>query len=100
VDNTAVSDMERFIAYLDSPDGQDAQDLAALTIIQYGDIRDVSQLLDNIAYDCRALAELDVTFVLGEPGRSGNAGTTSSGGGGKEEETGWFDRVETIEKEG
>lgn len=106
--NTAVSDMQHFLCFLDSDEGQDFLAEHNLCILAQGNTLDVSALLNESKYEYRALQEFTVEFVdevIGHAGITLPKGEvfkpTPSGGGTKEQaesETGWFHEVELIYK--
>lgn len=80
--NTALSDLTRLAAYIDS-DGitEEAEDMAISVEMKP---RDLSALLKESQYQYRAMMELDVRFTTTEYGRYGmnsNAVPDASGGG-------------------
>lgn len=82
--NTAISDMEDFINYLQSPHIDDMCERLNISIRTEGDAKDTSAVLDN-DYSYRAMQEFVVNFVQETRGYAGisrdNWKPTSSGGG-------------------
>lgn len=108
--NTAVGDLQAFLCYLDSDAGQDFQSAHNLCILPEGKTQDVSALLNDNAFEYRALQEFSVEFVdkaFGHAGITPPSGEdfeqTPSGGGTSEQaqdKTGWFERAKvTYQKE-
>lgn len=108
--NTAVGDLQAFLCYLDSDAGQDFQSAHNLCILPEGKTQDVTALLNDNAFEYRALQEFSVEFVdkaFGHAGVTPPSGEdfeqTPSGGGTPEQaqdKTGWFERAKvTYQKE-
>lgn len=105
--NTAVNDLQAFICYLDSDAGQDFQSVHNLCIMPEGKTQDVSDLLNDNAFEYRALQEFSVEFIDKAFGHSGvtppsgeDFEQTPSGGGTpeqSEDKTGWFESAQITQ---
>lgn len=106
-ENTAINDLLDFVNFINSAAVTDLCSLADINIMQYGDVRDVSAVINSTQWDYRAMVEFTVDFTqvaVGAMGISPESGAwkqTASGGGTKDladTETGYFENVE-IEEE-
>ena len=105
--NTAVNDLQAFICYLDSDAGQDFQSVHNLCIMPEEKTQDISALLNDNAFEYRALQEFSVEFIDKAFGHSGvtppsgeDFEQTPSGGGTpqqSEDKTGWFESAQITQ---
>lgn len=109
-DNTAVADLEDFCNFIESVKVSYICDEKNISILQNGDVTDVTALLDGVDYEYRAMVEFTVDYMQ-EVSGGYNLGITQSGGevaeafettpsGGRTEEQvqseeGYFIEVET-----
>ena len=70
-DNTAVSDMQDFVSYMDSDYVYGMLGPQDVTILPEGPTQDVSELVDNAKYEYRAMQEFTVDFIQNAAGVSG-----------------------------
>lgn len=68
-DNTAISDLNEFINYIDSPEVVDTLYQAGLSFSITGPIQDVPKLLGTTHYEYRAMVELQIDFTQEVNGR-------------------------------
>ena len=62
-ENTAVADMEDFCNFMCSHKAEALFDRKDITVLQKGDITDVTALLDGVEHEYRAMVEFDVTYT-------------------------------------
>ncbi len=70
-DNTAVSDMQDFVSYMDSDYVYGVLGPQDVTVLPEGPTQDVSELVDNAKYEYRAMQEFTVDFIQNAAGVSG-----------------------------
>ena len=70
-DNTAVSDMQDFVSYMDSDYVYGMLGPQDVTILPEGPTQDASALIDNAKYEYRAMQEFTVDFIQNAAGVSG-----------------------------
>lgn len=70
-DNTAVSDMQDFVSYMDSDYVYGVLGPQDVTILPEGPTQDASALIDNAKYEYRAMQEFTVDFIQNAAGVSG-----------------------------
>lgn len=84
-ENTAVEDLEEFVRFLDSEEMTDELARHGVTILVEPPIRDLSELIGDIRFQYRAMAEFTVSFMGASDGRYGISGNkvvpNPSGGG-------------------
>lgn len=102
-ENTAVSDLQDFLNYLDSPVGRGILHKADMSILTDSQVQDVSAFVDDVDVDYRARVELSIDYIQSTAGaygfRNSAVGTKTNGsGGGSYEmasaETGYFEVVD------
>ena len=86
-ENTAISDLEQFFRYLDSPAGTDDLCSLGMSFMAVTDVSDLTELLEGIRYSYRARAEFDISFMLSADGLYGLYGESlpNASGGGSED---------------
>ncbi len=83
--NTAVGDLEDFCNFVTSDKVMDICDEHNITIMQSGDVMDVTALLDGVEHEYRAMVELEVDYVQEVKGAYGvSADSNGSSGDGEE----------------
>lgn len=70
-ENTAVSDMQAFVSYMDSDYVYGVLGPQDVTILPEGPTQDVSELIDNSKYEYRAMQEFTMDFIQNAAGVSG-----------------------------
>lgn len=101
--NTALEDLMQFVVYLHSPFALNKMEKLDMCMLLNGQVQDLSGLLDDNRYEYRAMAEINVTFLLNFYGAYNTIEKTSSGGGSDElinAKTGWFESAEIEEQKG
>lgn len=94
-ENTALSDMNGFLNYLESDAILDDMSRKDVAISVVGDIQDLAYLVNDSSYRFRAMVELEVTYTDRACGRFGQNWKVlpNSSGGGNED---MVDELETI----
>lgn len=84
-ENTAVEDLEEFVRYLDSENVTNQLADKNVAIVLNPPIRDLSELIGDVKFNYRSMAEFTVTFIGTADGSYGVYGTKNipnpSGGG-------------------
>lgn len=84
--NTAVGDLEDFCNFVASDKVTDICDEHNITIMQSGDVMDVTALLDGVEHEYRAMVEFEVDYVQEVKGAYGVSADYSNGSSGDGEE--------------
>lgn len=84
--NTAVGDLEDFCNFVISDKVMDICDEHNITIMQSGDVMDVTALLDGVEHEYRAMVEFEVDYVQEVKGAYGVSADYSNGSSGDGEE--------------
>lgn len=84
--NTAVGDLEDFCNFVTSDKVMDICDEHNITIMQSGDVMDVTALLDGVKHEYRAMVEFEVDYVQEVKGAYGVSADYSNGSSGDGEE--------------
>jgi len=84
--NTAVGDLEDFCNFVTSDKVMDICDEHNITIMQSGDVMDVTALLDGVEHEYRAMVEFEVDYVQEVKGAYGVSADYSNGSSGDGEE--------------
>lgn len=101
--NTAVSDLQDFIYFLESDEIIDELSMYGITLLPQTGVRNISELFNDTKFRYRANTEFMVNFTeaTGGPYNSRNHVVPSPSGGGRQEyvdaETGYFESVEIKE---
>lgn len=88
--NTAVGDLEDFCNFVTSDKVMDICDEHNITIMQSGDVMDVTALLDGVEHEYRAMVEFEVDYMQEVRGAYGVSTDYSSGDSEGEEKPAGF----------
>lgn len=86
--NTALNDMQEFLNYLDSDEGQFEMMRNNMTILPTGNVQDLSALQNDSAFQFRSMVELEVHFIddsFGDYGQNNSRTLPNNSEGGSED---------------
>lgn len=70
-ENTALNDLQDFVSYMDSDFTAALLDAADVTVLPEGPAMDVSELIDSVEYEYRAMQQFTVDFIQNAAGVAG-----------------------------